>query len=813
MRLEMKYKEFHFKTLYKDCNQINNIKCETQKEYKDLIKEIKNDAKEKNLDKNEIKRKIKEIKNFLKKHYLKKINLILEKFEVTKTKFENNKDLFLEKQIVYNYYYIQKNYFIQKKIKNPKCDESIINYFNASLRILEFAIYVNLKKIEDIKKICFNKEKINLCFYFYFVEIKDEISSKNRNIIKCVKAINSDEYNGKNIIYIDYDNNYIPISKINTKVENDNNISMSWFARYFLIENKQVNDIFDGIGSKGSYATKGPRGKRKLQPLDSIDFLDENIYNSNTQKEKNQSIENILENTQSADTISTIVLHDNKDAVGMKIREKHINSSYKNFLIDKKISNNMAKNDMFLYSKAPNINTLIELIIKILEEDASDKKEDYHRKLILLSFFTGISIDDLIDSLCYNIQEIHFEKEKHLKIKAQNNIFAIGIDKDNKILIKIQNNNKYTTTVYLPNILQNIVYHIKNAIKNKKNIKTMKEEEYKNFKKDQFKICNKILGNSKKKLNKSIYNVKVKSIHKLFFHYYHLTYGTTDTGILPLYKISNSNKARVCYVAQPQRSIYYEKWMIEFLRKLTQKDISSIPNISDKYLMIGSPKVVKVEAFKLFLENIVKLPTKNKIERFNLKMIFIRYALSVLLATRDFNASCELLEFSEKYGLLTIHEKAKHVNSSKRLIKVSPLALDYIKLFFELKQEFNYDGYIPILIKLDRNKNYKFVDLNKDNILDFLEKYSQNKRYEQVISFINIVQLNFGRHIFATESLNNELKKDYENEFLGHYSKGNLGFGIFSNMKIESYLNRSERFMIKIEKKYFSKKINPRNIK
>ena len=24
MRLEMKYKEFHFKTLYKDCNQINN---------------------------------------------------------------------------------------------------------------------------------------------------------------------------------------------------------------------------------------------------------------------------------------------------------------------------------------------------------------------------------------------------------------------------------------------------------------------------------------------------------------------------------------------------------------------------------------------------------------------------------------------------------------------------------------------------------------------------------------------------------------------------------------------------------------------
>ena len=807
-------KEFHFKSLYQDCYQINNIKCETKKEYSDLIKKIKNDAKEKNLDKNEIKKKIKEIKFFLIKHYLNKIDLILEKFQVTKTKFENNKNLILEKQIVYNYYYVQRNYFIQKKIKNPKCDESIINYFNASLRILEFAIYVNFRKIEYVKKICFNKKEINICFYSYFAEIKDEISSKNRYLIKCGKAINSAEYNGKNVIYIDYNNSYIPISIINTKVENDNNNSMSWFARYFIIENKQVNDIFNGIGSKGSYASKGPRGKRKLQPLDSIDFLDENIYNSNTQKEKNQSLENSLENTQNADTIATIALLDNKYAIGIKIRENYTNSSYKNFLIDKKISNNMAKNDMFLYSKAPNINTLKELITKILEEDSSDKKEGYHRKLILLSFFTGISIDNLIDSLCYNIKEIQFEKQYYLKIKAQNNIFAIGNEEDNKILIKIQNNNdKYTTIVYLPNILQNIIYHIKNAIKNKKNIKTMKEEEYKNFKKDQFKICNKILGNSKKKLNKSIYNVKAKSIHKLFFHYYHLTYGITDTGILPLYKISNSNKARVCYVVQPQRAIYYEKWMIEFLRKFTEKNIPNIPNISNKYLMIGSPKVVRIEAFKLFLENIVKLPTKNKIERFNLKMIFIRYALSVLLATRDFNTSCELLEFSEKYRLLTIHEKAKHVNSSKRLIKVSPLALDYIKLFFELKQEFNYDGYIPILIKLDRNKNYKFVDFNKDNILNFLKKYSQNKRYEQVVSFIKTVQLNFGRHVFATESLNNELKKDYENEFLGHYSKGNLGFGIFSNMKIETYLKTSEKFMRKIEKKYFNKKISPRNIK
>lgn len=44
-----------------------------------------------------------------------------------------------------------KEIILFKKNKNPKCDESIINYFNASLRILEFAIYVNFRKLNMLK--------------------------------------------------------------------------------------------------------------------------------------------------------------------------------------------------------------------------------------------------------------------------------------------------------------------------------------------------------------------------------------------------------------------------------------------------------------------------------------------------------------------------------------------------------------------------------------------------------------------------------------------------------------------------------------
>lgn len=811
----MEENKFSFNTLYSDSQEINNIKSETKKEYKNLINKIKNDSKEKDLEKSEIKNKIKEVKFFLKIHYLDKIDLILKKFELTKTNFKFSQELILEKQIVYNYFNMLKYYFIQKSKNSPKYGGTIKYYFNICLRILEFAIYVNIKKIENVKEIVFNKKEINICFYSHFVEIKNEILLNNRNIIFYGKNNNSLLTLDEKLLFVNNKDWYNPISKPTNESEDDSNSEPTfWFERFFRVNDKQISDVFNGIGSAGSISTKGAKGKRPRRSDDILDFLDENIYNKNSLQENNQDLENILESTQAADVISSAILLE-KDIVGFKIRNKHVNSNYKNFLIDKKISNNMAKNEMFLYSKAPNRKVLKELIKKILDDDREDKEESYYRKLIMVSLFTGISIENLIDSFCKKINNIIFEKDNLLKIKHEKSIFAKNVTVNDEILIPtIKNNN---STVVLPSMLSNMVYHIKNSIDNIF-IETLNEEEYKKMRKIEINKCGKILGASKRNLSKSISYVTIKSIHRLFFHYYHLSYGYTDTGILPMYKVSNNNRARVCYVAQPKRLIYYEKWMIDFLNKFTENNILFLENIQNNQKMIGSPKVIKDKPFKLFLKNITKLSPKNNIEKFNLQMIFIRYSLSILLATRNFNTSCELLEFSEKLGLLTIHEKAKHVNSSKRLIKVSPRAVKYIKLFFELKREFSYDGYAPILIKVYKSKKYKdenheFIDLNKKTVLEFLGNYSQNKRYEELVKFIKIVELNFGRHVFATESLSKKLKKDYENEFMGHYSKGNLGFGIFSNMKSESYLNTVEKFMKKIERIYFSNKINPRNIK
>lgn len=33
---------------------------------------------------------------------------------------------------------------------------------------------------------------------------------------------------------------------------------------------------------------------------------------------------------------------------------------------------------------------------------------------------------------------------------------------------------------------------------------------------------------------------------------------------------------------------------------------------------------------------------------------------------------------------------------------------------------------------------------------------------------------------------------EYENEFMGHYSKGNSGFGIYSNLEVKNYINETK---------------------
>ena len=68
-------------------------------------------------------------------------------------------------------------------------------------------------------------------------------------------------------------------------------------------------------------------------------------------------------------------------------------------------------------------------------------------------------------------------------------------------------------------------------------------------------------------------------------------------------------------------------------------------------------------------------------------MILIRYTLSLLLATRDFRNSCNLIDYSKSFQLLTIQEKSKNIYQSKRLIPLTNRASKIIENFYIFKRK------------------------------------------------------------------------------------------------------------------------------
>ena len=88
-----------------------------------------------------------DIDDVLKVKFLDKVDVILIKYPLVL----NERNTLL-KQITFNFWNIISCYNFQKTDKNPKSKGTLIDYLNVSTRILEFAIYIEHKEIQDIKK-------------------------------------------------------------------------------------------------------------------------------------------------------------------------------------------------------------------------------------------------------------------------------------------------------------------------------------------------------------------------------------------------------------------------------------------------------------------------------------------------------------------------------------------------------------------------------------------------------------------------------------------------------------------------------------
>lgn len=728
------------------------------------------------------------IDEFFKDFFSKKFKKMLMKYPVN----EDN-TTFLE-NIVFN---ISNSIVLYKKQKlqdYPKCNESIREYFNVVIRMIEFAIVIKYKNLNNFKDIFFNISSTKSCFFKHFREIESVIYQTNSTLLEIKKNLNQ---KNKITVFIGgypYQPSSVP-QIISVSEESD---SIFWFERYFKLNNREIQHIFDGEGSKSlgiSNVRNGTRSKfidyNYDENLDQLIFSDKDFQDLKEEDRKDAI-------ASSNHMVSTIFNEEIKNDLNIKVNKKSpIHSSYKQFMINKAISTSIAKNEMFLYSKAPNIELFKRLVLIMIES-----KENYYSSLLIIALFTGISVKNLLLIFTKSFEEImYLQTLSSFRVKINSEIFAKTKYRDFNVTRSTKNKE---SNIEIPDFLNKLCLYVLAELKKK-----YANDDYSKIFEVELKCISQILTKHKKKIGKKISNVNVNSMHKLFYHYFHIFNEKTDSGILILNNISKKKQAQIAYTSAPQRLINYEYWIVDFYHILTNKstNLKNIDGINEEF--IGSPKYVEPHIFKNFLKDLYSIPVKTEIEKLNLQMIFIHYSLIVLLATRGLP---NLSNFSDKTGLLIIHEKVIGIKSGKCLKPLSTKAIELIKLFYNLKKEFKIEGYSPVLFTKDNNK-LNASNLDAFAILGYLENVLNAKDYEKLSIFINGNTLNFGRHIFSTRAFQYELNREYKYEFLGHYTKSISGQGIYSNFDTQKYIKTIREFMKDIEKDYFPDFCDPKEIK
>lgn len=648
--------------------------------------------------------------------------------------------------IQFSYLHFVNLYLYQKKEETGRNKKTLQEFLNVCRRIIELYIFIESKKLLHMKEKFFKIHNYDDCIYKHFINISSKITNEDICIEYLKKGKN------KRIFLNDY---YFKMSSMPI-IFNLINKSNTHFKQIFKLENYEINAVFNATLAKNTELYSSKKGKlSKRSNLDIHIFTNESEY-SNKSISKNSSNESVLDFQNNNKQKKSAYFKD-YNITTKDIKKYKTNSKYKQHLMDKAISSQLTKNSMFLKSSYlfPHIEHL-KLFVKEARSVLNNE-----RIMILCSIFSGIKIKDLI----YAFLDIHnkldyLSNRKILKVKISKDIYAL----------------KRTQTVEIHlheevDILFNILYQYfkdqKSELTNN-TVEVFVEKEIENIKKE-FNSC-------LKKLNKTV-KFTFNNIHKCLRFYYNQFHKNSDVSILFHIDVNQSDKAKLCYVQQLDRLLNLELWISEFYSVLANEFINL--KTIEETKKIGSPFFIENSDFKSFIDEIDNLYLKNKDTeiRFNLKMVFIRYSLSLLLATRDFKNSCDLMHYSRRFNILTIQEKAKNIKTAKRIIPISDFAKEIIDLFYQTRNEFDDCKCYSPMLYIDN----KFEDITQKSVEKYFKKICTKEEQDVILKFIKNCKLNFGRHVFSTLIRKENINKDYENGFLGHFFLGNSDQGIYSN--------------------------------
>ena len=767
--------------------------------------------------------------------YIKNINKFLQKNNIVLEDLIKND---LSHTIVYEYWQNILNIYKHMQSHTNWSKDTLNNYVISSSRIQEFLIFLFKISNNDLLDIFINNfNYLQDSYYFYMQTLKEKINEEYFSIKKVKKT---------NTILLDNQSNSY-YSSLNIQPFKDDKITL--FDHFFKLSDHYVEEVFSLSASNNIIDGRNPSGQfgKRIPFLIVDDITVEKLYygkiekntSDETQKEYNQryrKTQSPFYNKNAADLVNNEFFE--------LVKNNDISSKYKRFKISKAISNSITKRNLDLQSNYnfPELKVIKNIFVK------ENRNQNIYFRVLLLSFLTGFEIKKLLHILLKIDTQVTYQITKSiLKIKINKKVFASDIldtlyAEDIKRqeceihlteeIIRLWQNtqrdiekyysDRYSDGKYLSKIIeksqqeledddlryflnnktstfQEIITELKNNLPQDK-IKKIEllniiDEISDDFYIDIDQYLKSVVNTYPKRIKLSL-----SAISKLSLHYYRQTSNRSELYLLYTRSITTNDEARLCYCATRDRLYDVELWITELYKKIFDSSTRDVDIFQSKN-WVGSPYYIKNGYFKQFIFEITKIKSKNDIATFNLNMILIRYTLSLLLATRDFRNSCNLIDYSKSFQLLTIQEKSKNIYQSKRLIPLTNRANKIIENFYILKKKYNISSSSPVLLTNDAQE----MDINKKNIKVFLTSLDTEIDQESIIfieNFISNVKLNFGRHVVTSFLSSTNIDKKYLDAFLNHFKMGTEDQGVYSNFDNQVYINTIIPKIEQIQKSY-----------
>lgn len=437
----------------------------------------------------------------------------------------------------------------------------------------------------------------------------------------------------------------------------------------------------------------------------------------------------------------------------------------------------------------------LEIFKEFIKEFSNN---DNNIKFIYDSIFL---IDSVLGMGYTQIIELFLKSKKNIIIRGDMLIVAVNKKLFARYKHSYIHNNSNIIYYYIPKRFKLLIEKASNLLV-ELNIDDMNnEDQAKNY----FDYIN-----DKKKSFKYTINFNAKHMWKLITNFVKSLEYEDMTAIFCIGRYQQNDAPRLAYNSTPKESMKHSKVIEEFYMLLGVHDIlgklleleDSIYEKSFKFNKIdeftGSSQAVKKDiAIEFFhrMKQLIKNYKNTKTDfYFNLISIYTRYALSILLGTRDYTDSVRLDRCSLLTSTLIITEKSNTLLSGIRIIPLCKKAKEVIENYRKICKDYDINANNIYLIVNKSINVYKKEDAAlfcKENNLDNF-----------LCDFVESVPLNTGRHVIVREAFYSNFKLHYLESLLGHYISGGEQHGIYSNMNSKNYIISTQSFLETISYEY-----------